>query len=283
MANTEPLRIAFYKSTATFLRAYSAISLELENAGYTLGQAQAIRDEVQLATEMRGAIKVLSGEELDVKPYEGDMRHLINTYIQADPADPMGEMDAYSLVDLIVKTGIHDAIAKKLNQKGTLSRNAVAEGIINNVRKTIIRDRLTDPRFYERMSKLLEDLIAQQREDAEAYEAFLRNAEALVKQMAGQGPADAQPVVLTGHPEAARLYNNLPSVSTDTFQCPPGNPERAALAMEIDLAMREHAPAGWRGDPTREAQVRNALFPLLGRDRTATAAVFEIVKNQAGY
>ena len=46
-------------------------------------------------------------------------------------------------------TGIHDAIARKLNEKGKLSKNAIAEGIINNVRKTIIRDQLTDPAFYE--------------------------------------------------------------------------------------------------------------------------------------
>jgi hypothetical protein len=34
--------------------------------------------------EIRAAIKKHSGEELDIKPYEADMRHLINTYIQAD-------------------------------------------------------------------------------------------------------------------------------------------------------------------------------------------------------
>jgi type I restriction enzyme, R subunit len=32
-----------------------------------------------------------------------------------------------------------------------------------------------------------------------------------------------------------------------------------------------------------EAQVLNALFPLLDRDRAATLALFELVKNQPGY
>jgi len=54
-----------------------------------------------------------------------------------------------------------------------LSRNAIAEAIINNVRKTIIRGQLTDPRFYNEMSKLLNELIQQNRADAVAYEAFL--------------------------------------------------------------------------------------------------------------
>ncbi|WP_425915188.1 YgjP-like metallopeptidase domain-containing protein [Pseudomonas sp. GWSMS-1] len=100
------------------------------------------------------------------------MRHLLNTYIQADPADPLSAVDNFSLVELIIQTGVHDAIAKKLNAKGNLSKDAIAEGIINNVRKTIIREQLTDPRFYEGMSRLLEDLIKQSRDDAAAYEEF---------------------------------------------------------------------------------------------------------------
>ena len=47
--------------------------------------------------------------------------------------------------------------------------------------------------------------------------------------------------------------------------------------------LREKAPAGWKGDDTREKQVLNALFPIMARDREATQAIFEIIKNQRGY
>jgi len=56
--------------------------------------------------------------------------------------------------------------------------------------------------------------------------------------------------------------------------------ERATLALELDRAMRESAPAGWKGDPNREIQVLNALYPIMARDREATQAVFDIIKNQ---
>ena len=46
--------------------------------------------------------------------------------------------------------------------------------------------------------------------------------------------------------------------------------ELARVALEIDRVMRERAPAGWKGDQAREAQVLNALFPLLSRDRDAS-------------
>ncbi|GAB1409702.1 HsdR family type I site-specific deoxyribonuclease [Desulfovibrionales bacterium] len=287
---TEALRISFYKSVATFVRAFAAIAQDLDPAGYSADEIASLHNEVEFFSEIRAAIKKHSGEELDIKPYEADMRHLINTYIQADPADPLGAMDNYSLVELIIETGIHDAIVKKLNQKGKLSRNAIAEGIINNIRKTIIRDQLADPRFYNEMSKLLDDLIKQKRDDTKSYEEFLRKAEALVKKL-GQGQSEENlPAELMGKREAIVIYNNLPSILDEELhpdevrETPAkyGDP-RLALALKIDRAMREQAPAGWRGDETREKQVLNALFPILNRNRNATLAVFEIIKNQQGY
>ena len=282
LLNTEPLRISFYKSAAAFLRAYAAIAQNLEDAGYSAADIAALEKEIEFYSDTRTAIKKHSGEELDIKPYEADMRHLINTYIQADPAEDLGNLSSLSLTELIIETGIHDAIAKKLNQKGKLSRNTIAEGIINNVRKTIIRDQLTDPKFYDEISKLLEDLIKQKRDDTAAYEKFLEKAEELVKKMAAKNTG-SHPHVLNGHPEAIALFNNLASIPAATFVCPTDDDGKATLALELDQAMREQAPAGWKGDDTREKQVLNALFPIMSRDRVATQAIFEIIKNQSGY
>jgi type I restriction enzyme, R subunit len=289
LAESEVLRIAYYKTTAVLVRAFADLAQHLEEAGYTGAEAAALRQEVKHHSEIRSAIKKHSGEELDIKPFEADMRHLLNTYVQADPASRLGELDEVPLTELIIDTGIHDAIARKLNEKGKLSRNGIAEGIINNVRKTIIRDQLTDPRFYEQMSKLLDDLIKQSRADTAAYEEFLRKAEELVRRLAAKQPEDGVPAVLHGNREATVIYGNLPRilatgrsvsmVAGPTFD----DAERATLALEIDRTMRERAPAGWKGDQAREAQVLNALFPLLDRNREATQALFELVKNQPGY
>lgn len=277
---TEALRITFYKSVATFVRAYADIAQNLDDAGYNDAEASALKREVEFYGDTRNAIKRHSGEELDIKPYEADMRHLLNTYVQADPASDIGNLSALSLTDLIIKTGIHDAIAKKLNENGKLTRNAIAEGIINNVRKTIIREQLTDPRFYEEMAKLLEDLIKQSRQDAAAYEQFLKDAETLVRRLAQKHSVAGVPAGLHGHAEAIVLYRNLPPGPGENVD---EQEQRAALALRIDQTMREKAPSGWKGDPAREAQVLNALFPIMDRDRDATRAIFEIIKQQAGY
>ena len=291
LTETEPLRISFYKATATFLRAYADIAQNLSEAGYSTGEITDITKETELYHDIRESIKRHSGEELDIKPYEADMRHLINTYIQADPAADLGNLNSLTLTELIIETGIHDAIARKLNAKGKLSRNAIAEGIINNIRKTIIRDQLTDPRFYEKMSKLLNDLIAQSRADTAAYEAFLKKAEDLVRGLGKKTSISGIPAALHGKPDAIVIYHNLPSILSEELddvvkeENPDEVEKRVSLALEIDITMREKAPAGWKEDidGPRGKQVLNALFSLMKPNRDATLALFEIVKHQPGY
>jgi type I restriction enzyme R subunit len=280
--DTEPMRVAYYKATTTLLRAYGELAQNLEDAGYRFEERDRIQQEVKFHANTRDEIKSHSGEELDIKPFEGDMRHLINTYIQAEHVQAQGDLSGLTLTELIVASGVNDAIAQKLNRQGVTSKESVAEGIINNLRKTIIRDQLTDPLYYEQMSKLLDDLIQQSRREAAEYEAFLKKAEELARKLVKKAGGD-HPDVLTGRQEAIVLFRNLPNINGSTFQCPADEDERAALALRLDQAMREKAPAGWRGDTARENQVLNALFGILGKDRDATRAVFEIVRNQPGY
>lgn len=282
LSDTEARRISLYKAVATLTRAYASIAQDLAGAGYSTSEAETIKNDVKFYEEVRSAVKMHSGEELDIKPYEADMRHLINTYVQADRSNKLGELSDMSLTEAIIKTGIHNAIARKLNARGKLSNNAVAEGIINNVRNTIVRLRLTDPRFYEEMSALLEDLIQQRREDADEYQQFLRDAEELAKRISSKGGTEGVPVKLHGRREATVIYRNLAQI-LEKGSIFLDEDEKIDLALEIDHAMREQAPAGWRGDQAKEAQVQNALFPLLERDRAITLALFELVKNQPGY
>ncbi|MBL7785961.1 MAG: HsdR family type I site-specific deoxyribonuclease [Chitinophagales bacterium] len=290
LSETEVLRISFYKMTASYIRAYSDIAQHLLEAGYTLAEAAAIEQETVFYASIRSDIKYYSGEELDIKPYEGDMRYLINTYIRAEDAAKLGEMDNYSLVDLIVETGIHDAIARKLNEKSNLSNNAVAEGIINNIRKTIIREQLTDPRFYSEMSQLLDDLITQKRTSAEEYEAFLKKAEELVQKLDKGHNTDQVPIALKGKAAAIVIYNNLSDILAKTSAA--GANEPAAdygsdslvnLALKIDTTMREQAHGDWRGHETRERQIQNVLFDIMKRNKAATQAIFNLLKNMKGY
>ena len=218
------------------------------------------------------------------------MRDLLNRYVKADDARELGDMGDLSLVDLIVKTGIHDAIAQKLNAKGA-SNKAVAEGIINNVRKAIIQERLTDPRFFKEMSSLLDALIKQSLADAKSYEAFLKQAEALAKKLAAHAAGGEQaPEALQGKPEVALIYRNLPEILATPADATHVRDERnwhaselINRAVKIDTLMRTGVPADWKGDEIKERAVQRALLDALDGDREAMRKLFELVRNQPGY
>src|SRR6185312_459350 len=127
-----------------------------------------------------------SGESLDLKAYEADMRHLIDTYIEADQPRVISPFDKLSLLELIVKTGIANAISS-LPDGLKSNRDAVAETIENNVRSKIIKEHLADPAFYDKMSALLDEIIAARKAKAIEYEGYLQKIAELARRVeAGQ-------------------------------------------------------------------------------------------------
>lgn len=279
----EPLRVLFYKSVIALLRAYSSISQNLDDAGYTESeQADLIRD-VKFYTELRSILKKYSGDDVDIKPYEADMRHLLNTYIEADPAQTLGTLSDGSFTQAVKELGMHQAISSSMNEKDVLSTNSVAEGIIHNIRQRIFRNHLENPRFYEKMSQLLEDLIGKNRQSSEDYKEFLKIAEKLMLQVMAGEFIDNAPEILSENHEAIVIFDNLSNIPTTTFRCPDDQIEIANLSLKIDKAVRDTAQSHWRGDVGKERAIKNAIYPILNFDGEATIAMFNIIKNQRGY
>ena len=119
------------------------------------------------------------------------MRHLIDTYIEADEPRKISPFDDMSLLDLIVKTGIANAI-NSMPDGLKSNRDAVAETIENNVRSKIIKEHLNDPAFYEKMSALLDEIIAARKAKAIEYEEYLKRIAELAKKVAA-GQAEDTP------------------------------------------------------------------------------------------
>ena len=69
----EPQRAALYKGTAAMLRAYANIADDLPLAGYTTGQAERIKGDVERYIKLREIIRQASGETIDLKAYEADI------------------------------------------------------------------------------------------------------------------------------------------------------------------------------------------------------------------
>ncbi len=261
----EPQRVALYKAVVALVRAYANIADELEQAGYSAVDVARIKQQLDHYLNVRDIVRKASGETLDLKPYEADMRHLIDTYIEAAEPRTISPFDGMGLLDLIVKTGIANAIATQLaGLKG--NKNAVAETIENNVRSKIIKEHLNDPAFYEKMSALLDEIIAARKAKAIEYEAYLKRVAELAKRV-GAGQAAETPAGLNTQGKRA-LYNNL------------GHNEE--LALQIDEAVRRARPDDWRGIQAREQVIKGALHRVL-QDVAEVERIFLIIKAQPEY
>jgi len=225
-----------------------------------------IKQRLDHYLKLREIIRNASGETLDLKAYEADMRHLIDTYIEADEPRKISPFENMGLLDLIVKTGIANAIATKLGGLKA-NKNAVAETIENNVRKKIIKEHLSDPTYYANMSDLLDEIIAARKAKAIQYEEYLKRIAELAKRVEA-GHAEGTPEKLNT-PGKRALYNNL------------GKNE--ALALRIDETIRQVRPDSWRdnGGP-KEKLIKAALYGLL-QDVAEVERVFLIIKAQAEY
>ena len=171
----EPKRVDLYKAVATVTRRYGNLANEMEAAGYTADEAAAIKTEIAHFAAVRDEVKLGAGEKIDFKQYEAGMRFLLDTYIQADASEIVADFQDTGLVQLIVQMG--DGALGKLPKGIRADRNAVAETIVNNVRKVIIDEHALNPRYYEKMSSLLDDLIKQRQQEALELQAVPRETD----------------------------------------------------------------------------------------------------------
>ncbi len=261
----ETQRSALYKATASLIRAYGNIADEMEGAGYSAADVVRIKGHVENYRKIREIIKKASGETLDLKPYEADMRHLIDTYIEAGEPITISPFDGMSLLDIIVKTGIAEAITSQLAEfKG--NNDAIAETIENNVRSTIIKGHLSDPAYYKKMSTLLHKIIKDRKAKAIEYQEYLELIADIARRVEAGYPDDTSKVLDT--PGKRALYNNL------------GNNEE--LALKVDNKVKSVRSHGWRGHQAKEREIKAVLFVLLG-DKAQVEDIFLIIKANSEY
>jgi type I restriction enzyme R subunit len=262
----EQLRHTLYKEIATLVRTYATIADDLATAGYSPNQADHIKDRVLHYTHVREIIKHASGETIDLKTYEADMRHLLDTYIQAEDSRVISNFGGKPLIEIIqahdLATGIQSLPESLQNNK-----EAAAETIENNVRSKIIKEHLLDPAFYQRISRLLDEIIQKRKQKAIEYAEYLQMIAQLIDQMksSNSGTPDSLDT-----PGKVALYHNLGESET--------------YAIEVHESVKASALYNWRGFKPKENKVRNAILSnLQEEDKDRIEEIFEIVKNQPEY
>ena len=262
------LRVTLYKLAGKYLRAFADLANEFVEAGFTPDEWSVIKDEVGHYEKVREAVKLASGDYLDLKQYEPAMRHLLDTYLKAEESTTLHDFDDLTLVDLLVRDG--EGAVEKLPEAIRRSENSVAETIENNVRKVIVDEMASNPRYFENMSNLLDSILQERRDNVIEYRAFLRKMADLARKIAERTSTGEYPDQIVNGAQRA-FFDNLD--------------QNADLAIQIDSAICRVKEANWRGSTLKEKKVRREIartLDLPGEDERVVE-IFEIAKAQDDY
>jgi type I restriction enzyme R subunit len=262
----EPKRVDLYKTIAAVARTFGNLANEMDAAGYSDAEAAAIRAEVAHYAAVRDEVKLGAGEDVDFKQYEAGMRFLLDTYIQADASEVVADFKDTGLIQLIVEQGV--GAIDKLPAGIKRDPEAVAETITNNMRKVIIDERAMNPKYYDKMSELLDALIEQQRQGAIDYKQYL---ERLIAQATQLGKHESDTVYPTWADNGARR-------ALIDFGFPNDD-----VAIKVDRAVMESKPYDWVGNPIKEKKVKRALRKALPDGYERLHELFDLVKARNEY
>ena len=282
----EPKRAAFYKLATAYLRAYANLANEMIEAGYNDAEIRIIKAEVDHYEKARQEVKLASGDYIDLKVYEPAMRHLLDTYIRAEDSEQLSVLDDMTLIELIVERG--ESAVGSLPEGIRNNHDAIAATVENNLRRLIVDEMAVNPKYYTEMSKLLDALIHQRKEDAMEYKKYLARIVELTKE--ATHPKTTRYPYAINSPARRALYDNLKEhaykleeqlLKNKAADTAADTAETITLA--LDDAIRSVKKADWRGNKFKEREVRNAIRSVLGDHEDLVEEFFEIVKAQHDY
>lgn len=261
----EQKRHNLYKHVVTLIRSYTNIANEMKDAWYSDYEIEKIKKDVKFYTDIRDEIKLASWDYIDLKAYEPAMRHLIDSYIASEDSKKISAFDDTSLLDLVVAN--IDKFKEALPERVRKDKEAMAETIENNIRKLIIDEQEVNPRYYEQMSKLLDEIIKQRRDEALEYQEYLRRVVELAKKVK-EPLNDLETPSKINTPAKKALYDNLWN--------------DVELALLVHETVIKNKRDWFRDNKLKQRELKNVLSKVLP-DSIDIDDLFELIKNQKEY
>ncbi|WP_212890818.1 type I restriction endonuclease subunit R [Helicobacter pylori] len=240
-------RRLFYQLVGVFLRMFVELN-HLEKPIYSQEEMKKIKQEVQFYRHLQKMIGLNSGDSVDLKSYSEDMRRILDAYIKATDSKTLIKIEDQGLCEVLAQMDIND-FHKELSEVFK-KESSMAESIANNTRKRIIEKEASDPKYYEKLSSLLNDLINQFREKKLTYLEYLQQIHNLAKQVIHKEDKNYPKKINTN--ALKTLYDNLD--------------QNEDLALEIDACIRDNKKDGWVGHNQKEKNLKIALRKIINDD-----------------
>lgn len=268
-------RDTLYILTSSLSRAFANCCDRLvTHYGYSDAEVDQLRKEIADYNRIKEMIKLASCDYIDQKPYEADMRYILDTYVRADDSTVVNRMEGMSLVELLLegKTTtptdlIHDIPG---------DTDAKAETIENNLKHEIVKKMSSNPVYYSKLSEMLEDVITRRKIEAMSYEEYLRHVVEMAQAILHPEQADEYPEDIRSSSGRRSIFDHLG--------------RNRDLALAIDHALVISVRPGWHNNYQMQNAVKAAIYQALisagytsADAQRETEELFDIAKRQVEY
>lgn len=257
------LREKLYKLVSSLVRAYAEAKQYMVDI-CSATELNAYENKVHFYIELKQTIGNKSGDFLDFKAYEPDMRKLIDNYIMASDSIKIGEFDDLTLLDFVMDQG--ETMTGEDTPSG--QKEGAAEAIENNIRRKMVEKVTVNPKYYEKMSAILDKLIQDRQKGVLSYKELLDEYIKLAKNVDHPEENEDYPESVRYSKAMQALYDNV------------GGDE--VLAIELHKAVMNSKMSGFRGDSIKERRIKRALFAILNDD-AEVERLYKIIEKQEEY
>ncbi len=269
-------REILYSLTSSLTRSFANCSDKLvSDYGYSEEQVNKLRSDISNYNKIKEMVKLASNDYIDLKPYEADMRYILDTYIRAEDSTIVSELENMTLVELLLENTTTTPV-EALVQGLPGDNNAKAEIIENNLQHEIVKKMSSNEVYYGKLSEMLQKIIEERRIEAMSYEEYLRQVVEL-----------AQAIL---HPEGSSDYPEAIKKSEAKRALFDYLDQDENLAINVDSAIRQAIRPGWKTNFQKQQNIRLAIYQKLlvygySEDQATekTNEVFDIAGRQAEY
>ena len=241
-------RELLYSLTSSLTRSFAnCVDKLVSNYNYSKKDVENIRKKIYGYNRVKEMIRLASNDYIDLKPYESDMRYILDTYIKADDSKVISKLNEMSLVELLIEKNLSESIVTLVDDLPG-DKNAKAETIANNMKHEIVKKIDKNPKYYGKLSEMLEQIIEQRRIDALEYEEYLNKVVEIAN--------------LTLHPENSGKYpesiksNEAKRALYDYF-------ENEEIAISINNVIKNSIRTDWKNNQQKQRLIKKAIFEKL--------------------
>lgn len=249
-------RAEFYKAVNRLFRKYTEV---LE---YTDIDAET-QKEIKYYYEMKQAVAIASGDTVDFKTFDAEMRHLIDTYIGANQSEKISNFCDRTFLEILAQRedDIDDVLPSGLKN----SHAAVAEMIENHVRKVVNYEYAANPEYFRRISELLDNVVESLKQNRLEYREYLKKVAEIVRQTFETNTAD-YPESIRNSKKRIALYDNLEHNET--------------LAVKLDEELHKKLQAGYKTNPLKKKNAVKLIKNCLQTDDMELVnRIYQVVEN----